>query len=75
MAAEKHLVALTLQLEVKNGLDKNSNQKYKNVNYENLNVQATTDQLATIGKEFAELMDEPPTNTYVVEKHHLVKTA
>lgn len=75
MAAEKHLVALTLQLEVKNGLDKNSNQKYKNVNYENLDVQATTDQLATIGKEFAELMEEPPTNTYVVEKHHLVKTA
>jgi hypothetical protein len=36
MAADKKLIAVTLQLEVKNGLDKNSNQKYKNVNYENL---------------------------------------
>ena len=75
MAADKKLIAVTLQLEVKNGLDKNSNQKYKNVSYESLDPQATADQLLTIGKEFSGLMDEAPTNMYVLERHHLGLTA
>ena len=75
MAADKKLIAVTLQLEVKNGLDKNSNQKYKNVAYENLDPKATADQLLNIGKEFSGLMDEAPTNMYVLERHHLGLTA
>jgi len=75
MAADKKLIAVTLQLEVKNGLDKNSNQKYKNVSYESLDPSATADQLLTIGKEFSGLMDEAPTNMYVLERHHLGLTA
>jgi hypothetical protein len=75
MAAEKKLIAVTLQLEVKNGLDKNSNQKYKNVSYESLDPSATADQLLNIGKEFSGLMDEAPTNMYVLERHHLGLTA
>ena len=75
MAADKKLIAVTLQLEVKNGLDKNSNQKYKNVSYESLDPKATADQLVSIGQEFAGLMDEAPSNMYVVERHHLGLTA
>ena len=75
MAAEKHLVAVTLQLEVKNGLDKNSNQKYKNVSYENLDPKATADQLVEVGKQFSSLMDEAPNGMYVVERHQLGQTA
>ncbi len=75
MAAEKHLIAVTLQLEVKNGLDKNSNQKYKNVSYDSLDPKATADQLVTIGKEFSGLMDEAPSNMYVVERHQLSLSA
>jgi hypothetical protein len=36
---------------------------------------ATADQLVTIGQEFAGLMDEAPSNMYVVERHHLGLTA
>lgn len=75
MAADKKLIAVTLQLEVTNGLDKNSNQKYKNVSYESLDPSATADQLLNIGKEFSGLMDEAPTNMYVLERHHLGLTA
>ena len=75
MAADKKLIAVTLQLEVKTGLDKNSNQKYKNVSYESLDPSATADQLLNIGKEFSGLMDEAPTNMYVLERHHLGLTA
>ena len=75
MAADKKLIAVTLQLEVKKGLDKNSNQKYKNVSYESLDPSATADQLLNIGKEFSGLMDEAPTNMYVLERHHLGLTA
>ena len=45
MAATKDLTAVTLQLEVKNGGDKNDQPKFKNISYENLDTKATADQL------------------------------
>ena len=45
MAATKDLTAVTLQLEVKNGVDKNDQPKFKDISYENLDTKATADQL------------------------------
>ena len=45
MAATKDLTAVTLQLEVKNGVDKNDQPKFKDISYENLDTKATVDQL------------------------------
>ena len=66
MAIEKHLTAVTLQLEVGNGVDKNDQPKTKNISYE---------KLAELGKEFGGLMDEAPKGMYVVERHSLEEAA
>lgn len=60
MAATKDLTAVTLQLEVKNGVDKNDQPKFKNISYDNLDTKATAEQLAEMGKEFGGLMEEAP---------------
>ena len=45
MAATKDLTAVTLQLEVKNGVDKNDPPKFKDISYDNLDTKATANQL------------------------------
>ena len=75
MAAAKDLPAVTLQLEVKNGVDKNDQPKFKNISYDNLDTKATAGQLAEMGKEFGGLMEEAPYGLYVVERHQLTEKA
>ena len=67
--------AVTLQLEVGNGVDKNDQPKTKNISYEKLSTDATAEKLAELGKEFGGLMDEAPKGMYVVERHSLEEAA
>ncbi|MGO5593781.1 DUF1659 domain-containing protein, partial [Acidaminococcus sp. HCP3S3_G9_1] len=41
MAIQKNLTAVTLQLEISNGVDKNDQPKFKNISYEKLSTDAT----------------------------------
>lgn len=75
MAIQKQLTAVTLQLEVSNGVDKNDQPKFKNISYEKLAREATPEKLAEVGKEFGNLMQEAPKGMYVVERHALNKVA
>lgn len=75
MAVQKTLTAVTLQLEVSNGVDKNDQPKTKNVNYEKLATDATPEKLAEVGKEFGGLMAEAPKGMYIVERHALHEAA
>ncbi len=75
MAATKDLTAVTLQLEVKNGVDKNDQPKFKNISYDNLDTKATADQLAEMGNVCGGLMDAAPHGLYVVDRHQLTLEA
>lgn len=75
MAIQKQLTAVTLQLEVSNGVDKNDQPKFKNISYEKLAKEATPEKLAEVGKEFGNLMQEAPKGMYVVERHALNEVA
>ena len=65
MAIQKQLTAVTLQLEVSNGVDKNDQPKFKNISYEKLAKEATPEKLTEVGKEFGN----------VVERHALNEVA
>ncbi|MEE1597258.1 MULTISPECIES: DUF1659 domain-containing protein [Acidaminococcus] len=75
MAIQKNLTAVTLQLEISNGVDKNDQPKFKNISYEKLSTDATPEKLAEVGKEFGGLMAEAPKGMYIVERHTLEEVA